>query len=562
MQRRSHRPLVALFHILLVIVGLTAVGQQPTTAQQPEPTVIARITTRSQAETEQVVRLGLDLIEARDGDDLFVLTTQREIDRLGALGFVINIDEAQTAQLRRAGVSSFMNGYRTVPEMRALLEQRAAQYPSLARVFVYGQSWERTRSAQAGHDLFAIELTNKNTAGPKPTFFLLAAIHARELSTSEVALRLVDHLLGNYGVDGDATWLLNEHRVVVVPVANPDGRRVAEQGYYQRKNRNGTYSVAAGETCDEPPSSWDQYGVDLNRNASWQWGTINTPAERTCGGTYPGPTPASEPETAALENLVRQYFPDRRGSAPTDAAPLDTTGVLISLHSYSDLVLWPWGSTEAGAPNGAQLELFGRKMAQYNGYTAQQSYQLYPTSGTTDDWAYGELGVAAFTFEIGPTYESACGGFMPPFACLDGGNGGAFWPRNLPALIYAAKVARAPYQLVNGPTPETLQAPITSGGVRLVTVLDERDNGAQAIAAAEYYVDTPPWRGGTPTPMAAADGAWDGTRETATATLPPLSGRHLVYVRARDAANTWGPVRAVWVDGDRQARLWMPLMAR
>jgi hypothetical protein len=555
---RTGRSFVAL--ILLLVLG--AAAWQPATAQQPEPTVIGRITTRSQAETDQIVRLGLDLIEARDGDDLFVLTTQSKIDRLDTLGFVIHVDEAQTAQLRRAGASSFMNGYRTVPEMRAVLEQRAAQYPALARVFVYGQSWERSRSARAGHDLFAIELTNKNIAGPKPTFFLMAAIHARELSTSEVALRFVDYLLSNYGVNGDATWLLDEHRVVVVPVANPDGRRVAEQGYYQRKNRNYTYSAAAGDTCDEPPSSFNQYGVDLNRNASWEWGTINTPAEYTCGGTYPGPVSASEPETAALETLVRRYFPDRRGTGANDAAPPDTAGVLISLHSYSDLVLWPWGTREAGAPNGAQLERFGRKMAQYNGYTAQQAYQLYPTSGTTDDWAYGELGVAAFTFEIGPTYESACGGFMPPFACLDGGDGGAFWPRNLPALIYAAKVARAPYQLVNGPTPETLQAPITSGGVRIVAALDERNNGAQAIAAAEYYVNTPPWRGGTPTSMAAADGAWDGTRETATATLPPLSGRHLVYVRARDSNNNWGPVRAVWVNGDLQARLWMPLLAR
>lgn len=553
------RSFIVLMYLLALVLG--AAAWQPVIAQEPEPTVIARITTRSQAETDQIVRLGLDLIEARDGDDLFILTTQSEIDRVNALGFIIRVDEAQTAQLRRAGISSFMNGYRSVPEMRAVLAQRAAQYPDLARVFVYGQSWERTRNVQAGHDLFAIELTNKNTAGPKPTFFLMAAIHARELSTSEVALRLVDYLLNNYGVDGDATWLLNEHRVVVVPVANPDGRRLAEQGYYQRKNRNGTYSAARGETCDDPPSSFDQYGVDLNRNSSWQWGTINTPAERTCGGTYPGPTRASEPETAALENLVRQYFPDRRGPTNSDAAPLDTPGVLISLHAYSDLVLWPWGSTRAEAPNGAQLRLFGQKMAGYNGYTAQQSIELYPTSGTTDDWAYGELGVAAFTFEIGPDYESTCGGFMPPFACLDGSDGGAFWPRNLPALLYAAKVARAPYQLVNGPTPETLGAPITSSGIRLVATLDDVRNGAQTITAAEYYVDTPPWRGGTPTPMAAADGAWDGTRETATATLPPLSGRHLVYVRARDA-NNWGPVRAVWIDGDLRARLWLPLTAR
>ncbi len=560
MRTIPRRSFIATLHLLLAVLFIAA-GWQPATAQQDLSPVIARITTHSQAETAQIARLGLDLLEARDGDDLFILTTQAEIARLRAQGFVVNIDQEQTAQLQRVGASSFMGGYRTVPEMRALLEQRAAQYPNLGRVFDYGDSWEKTRNAAAGHDLFGIELTNKERAGFKPTFFLMAAIHARELSTSEVALRFVDYLLQNYGVDGDATWLLDEHRVVVLPVVNPDGRRVAEQGYYQRKNRNGTYSAAAGETCANPPQAGNQYGVDLNRNSSFKWGTVNAPTEWKCGATYPGPAPASEPETAALEALVRQYFPDQRGPNLTDAAPLNTTGVLITLHSYGNLVLWPWGHTYDSAPNDAQLRLFGEKMAGYNSYTPQQSVQLYPTSGDTDDWAYGELGIPTFTFELGPT-SGTCGGHMPPFQCLDTGTGGAFWPRNLPALVYAAKVARTPYALVNGPTPETLQASPTGDGTQLVATFDEVRNGGQAITGAEYYVDTPPWRGGTPVPLNGADGAFNSTRETATAKIPALSGRHLIYVRALDATNTWGPMRAVWVNGDLAPRLWLPLTAR
>jgi len=54
----------------------------------------------------------------------------------------------------------------------------------------------------AGSDLFGIKLTNRQRPGPKPTFFLMAAIHARELTTSELALRLVDYLLSRYGVMG------------------------------------------------------------------------------------------------------------------------------------------------------------------------------------------------------------------------------------------------------------------------------------------------------------------------------------------------------------------------
>jgi Zinc carboxypeptidase len=104
---------------------------------------------------------------------------------------------------------TFLGGCRTVTEMRAFLDARAAEHPDRAEVFVYGSSWEKVTSGEtAGHDLFSIRLTNRGLPGPKPTLFLMAAIHDRELSTSELALRLVDHLLSNYGVDGDVTWLL------------------------------------------------------------------------------------------------------------------------------------------------------------------------------------------------------------------------------------------------------------------------------------------------------------------------------------------------------------------
>jgi murein tripeptide amidase MpaA len=170
--------------------------------------------------------------------------------------------------------------------MRGQLESSASLHPNLAEFFIYGQSWEKTSTqGQQGHDLFGVKLTNRSKPGPKPVFFLMAAIHARELTTSEIAMRLVDHLLDNYGADGGATWLLDEHQIVVVPVVNPDGRVVAERGFLQRKNTNHT----SGGTCSNPPSSGNQFGVDLNRNYAFQWGVVNAPTEPPCGQTYPGP---------------------------------------------------------------------------------------------------------------------------------------------------------------------------------------------------------------------------------------------------------------------------------
>ena len=532
----------------VLLVAFLAPPLTPRAAPQTsgQQTVVARVTLKNRQDVEQFVALGVDLLEMRQGDDLFILTTPEQVAELRAKGWAIAIDKTQSDLVnQQQKTNTFSGGYRTIAEMVALLNSRASSYPNLAEVFTYGQSWEKVHSGgTAGRDLFGITLTNRQIAGPKPTFFLMAAIHARELTTSELALRFMDYLLTNYGTDGDITWLLDEHKIVIVPAANPDGRVIAEQGFYQRKNTNNTYTTG----CANPPTAANQYGVDLNRNSHFKWGTINPPTEPRCGQTYPGPTVASEPETSAMENLVRSLFPDQRGPLDTDPAPLTTTGFFLTLHSYSNLVLWPWGWTTQPAPNATALTMIGQKFASYNSFTPMQSTGLYPTSGTTDDWAYGELGIPAMTFEVGPE-SGSCGGFFPPFSCLDGGSGGSFWPRNLPAFIYAARIARTPYQLALGPSPETATATSTgTGQFEIRTQLNEQYNGNQSVAGAEYYIDTPPWRGGTGIAMLPLDGSFNANIETATATLSGLNGRHLIYMRGRDALGNWGPVRGVFAD--------------
>ncbi len=533
------------FSVFLFVVALLFAGIHPTLAHQQitERTVVARVTVKNDEETLRFVKLGFDLLEQRDGKDLFILTTQEQISYLKKEGWRVRVDEEQTKLLHPALMETFRDGYRTVAEAKAFLQDKTVQYPNLAEYFVYGSSWEKINSnGAAGHDLFGIKLTNRQRTGTKPTLFIMSAIHARELATTEVALRFVDYLLTNYGVDADATWLLDEHRIVIIPISNPDGRIIAQQGFSQRKNTNTTY----GGGCPNPPSSGSQFGVDLNRNFNFKWGTVDLPTLHPCNQTYPGPTAASEPETSALQNLLISLFPDQRGTNDTDPAPQTTTGVFIDIHSYGNLVLWGWGYTNNVAPNGTELSFIGRRMASYNGYTPQQAIQLYPTSGTTDDWVYGELGVAAFAFEIGPS-GGTCGGFFPPFSCLDGGTGGAIWTKNLPALLYAARIARTPYSEANGPSVESISIIRTSQNTyELRAQVDETYNGNQNISEVEYYVDTPPWRDGVPRAMTPLDGNFNSPVEFARASVGPIEGRHIIYVRSRDINGNWGAVRAAF----------------
>jgi hypothetical protein len=261
----------------------------------------------------------------------------------------------------------------------------------------------------------------------------MTQIHAREIVTGDIAWRFIDYLAAGYGSNAQVTALLDSTEVWVVPIVNPDGVDLVQQGgnrpYLQRKNLDGV-------GCANPPSSGSQAGVDLNRNTSTRWGTSGVSSSR-CSETYPGTGPDSEPETRAIERLFRQLYADQRGPNDTDAAPATTRGAMITIHSYAGMNLFPWGWSTRHSANDAALRAIAAQMSRYNGYRYGQPGEiLYNASGTSDDWSYGELGIASFTIEV-----ASCGSFTPAYSCTS-----TDFAKNLPALMYVAGKAKAPYQ--------------------------------------------------------------------------------------------------------------------
>jgi PKD repeat protein len=135
----------------------------------------------------------------------------------------------------------------------------------------------------------------------------------------------------------------------------------------------------------------------------------------------------------------------------------------------------------------------------------------------------------------------------------------------MPALLYAAKTARAPYITPAGPDALNVAtaAMTVSQGTPVAltaTINDTRYNNSngteptQAIAAAEYYLDIPHWVTTTtpiPYPMAAADGTFNSPIEGVTATVDTSNltvGRHIIFVRGQDTHGNWGAVSAVFLD--------------
>ena len=433
--------------------------------------------------------------------------------------------------------------YRTVEETYADLAHLASTHPDLASWVDIGDSWDKaTAGGPAGYDLFALVLTNKAKSGPKPRFFLMAAIHARELATAELATRFAEQLVADYGVDPDVTWLLDYIEIHIVPMVNPDGRKWAEQGQSWRKNTDNANGC----------TTFPNYGTDLNRNSSFHWGEgITDP----CGENYIGPSAVSEPETLAIQNYVASLFPDQRGPGDEDLAPNDATGVFISLHSYMPGVIFPYEFRSTPAPNDPQLRTLGRKFGYFNGYAVCQAGDadcMYVASGTAEDWAYGQLGVAAYNFELGDAFSESCSDFE-----------GTTVPKNVPALVYAIKAARRPYQSPAGPEPITATVTLTSvvagTPVTLTAVADDtryNSNGwgtepVQNIVAARYTVDAPSWiTGVVPYSMSPADGAFDSSVEPVWAVVSTAGwtpGRHVIFVESKDAAGYWGVPSAVFL---------------
>jgi hypothetical protein len=444
--------------LLLPQAAATSPVAATESTQPAQATFVYRVSGAS-ANAEKLFSYGFDVLEERDGSDLFVLGSAAEGDRLRAAGFTASVESAMAppswAPPRERATNSptaadagetYYGGYHTVNAQYAHMDQVAQAHPDLATTFTYGQSWLKSKG-KGGYDLKGICITKKqagdcalNPNSAKPRFFLMAQIHAREITTGDVAYRWIDYLVNGYGSDSTVTALLNSTELWVVPIANPDGVDIVQQGgnspNLQRKNADNSH----GSNC----GFGGQIGVDLNRNYNTHFGGASTSSD-PCSEVYKGPSADSEIENTALEGLFRNLWPARRtGTGVTDPAPADTKGIMMTLHSDGSVVIFPWDySSSVHTGNDASLRAIGKQLGSITGYPSGQAGQvLYNASGSTDDWSYDKLGVASFTIEVGDNAGRGCSGFLPSYSC----QASFFWPKMQPALLYAAQQAKAPYQ--------------------------------------------------------------------------------------------------------------------
>lgn len=304
--------------------------------------------------------------------------------------------DAESARLSGPALNdaAFFNDYKTYEQLSAYVDTLVTSFPGRARRLTLGNSLGPT--AAGPKPIFAIEVSAPNAPPDRPVIFLHGLQHAREWITGMTVTFMADALLERYGTDPAVTAALDHFTFIIVPVMNPDGYiHTWTTDRLWRKNRR--------------PNPGGSIGVDLNRNWSVGWGVNiagfpNGSSGNQGSATYRGPASFSEPETQALRDFVT--------ANPRIVAYLD-------IHSFSQLILSPWGYTNVLAPdNQLFLDLNGaiqQGIRSVNGltYTAGPTFTtIYPAAGVSQDWAYGARGILSFGIELRDTGQT--GFILPP----------------------------------------------------------------------------------------------------------------------------------------------------
>ncbi len=256
----------------------------------------------------------------------------------------------------------------------------AAAHPEIAQRFSIGKSHE-------GRELWAMKISdNVATDEPEPEAMFDGGHHADEHMGVEMALQIMHWLVDGYGTDDRITRIVDNREVWIVFLVNPDGAEYDIRGgtyRYWRKNRQPT-----------PGSSY--VGTDLNRNYDYRWGGGGRTSGNPQAITYRGPSAFSAPETRAMRDFLRSRVVGGRQQIRT----------YVTFHEYGRLVMWPYGYTYSDVPadmtkaDHDSLVVIGRQMGALNGYRPQQASELYISSGTSRDYAYGKYRIWAYTFEL------------------------------------------------------------------------------------------------------------------------------------------------------------------
>ncbi|NXJ98611.1 CBPA1 Carboxypeptidase, partial [Corythaixoides concolor] len=273
--------------------------------------------------------------------------------------------------------------YHTLDEINEFIDLLVAENPDLVSKLEIGQSTEN-------RPLYVLKFSKGGTN--RPAIWIDTGIHSREWVTQASGLWFAKKIVLDYESGEGLASVLDDLDIFLEIVTNPDGFAFTQtQNRLWRKTR----SNHSSSSC---------IGVDPNRNWDSGFGEAGA-SSNPCSETYHGPYANSEPEVKAIVDFVQNH---------------GNIKAFISIHSYSQLLLYPYGHTSTPAPDQEELDEISANAVAALSSLYGTSYEygsifttIYQASGSSVDWAYDQGIKYSFTFELRDTGRY---GFLLPAA--------------------------------------------------------------------------------------------------------------------------------------------------
>jgi len=333
-------------------------------------------------------------IEPEIYDEFTAILTAKDIP------YSIMIDDVQVAidQQMVGKIDAFSYyQYNSLADIQAWMRTLVRDHPNFVSHFSVGKSSQ-------GREMEGIRITTGKGTKPRAIWFN-GGIHAREWLSPATVIYMTGHLLETYNSDPEVKEILDGLEIYILPVFNVDGyfytRPTSEGGANVRLWRK-TRSTNSGSTC---------IGTDPNRNWGYRWGGAGASTD-PCSETYRGSAAFSAIEVARVADFLETIKGKLYG--------------FIDFHCYSQMWLAPWGWTSAyptdyTAQNNMARDAVAALTRMYQTrYLYGPIYEvIYPASGGSNDYTYGQLGVIySYAPELRPSAGTG-NGFVQPTSQIE-----------------------------------------------------------------------------------------------------------------------------------------------
>ena len=360
----------------------------------------------SQMTKKKLREMHLDILMEWN-DKIFIHASIGDLQRLQEENILYDFEtqDLHLSTSSTANLNGSVNGaYHSYAELERDLISLQESYPELAKLRDIGDSLEK-------RNIYALKISDNVQAeeSSEADILFLGCHHAREWISLEIPLMLGKYLVEHYNRNPRIKELVDQAEIWIVPLVNPDGLEYSIHFYrYWRKNRRNNNDGS--------------FGVDPNRNYGFKWGVDNEGSSNDpSSDIYRGVSPFSEPENQAVRALFRN----------------NQFQVLASYHSYSQVILFPWGYTYEPSEKHELLYEMAETMSslmetvsgRFYGFE-QAGADFYLTNGDTTDWSFGTYRIPSFTVEL-PPVDQIHGGFFNVEEEIQ-----VIFDENLPAMLY------------------------------------------------------------------------------------------------------------------------------